>query len=129
VKHTVSVSRKVYVGDKLLGEIFYSREFDDAVTPPEASFQTVSDQVDRWTEELAKRWAGQPVSEKKIQQPKPTTAIRTVKDAEKLFPKDLFSLLSFEDADEIIVARPRQFLGAEIFRRIGRRGIRKRGQG
>ncbi|MCD6417804.1 hypothetical protein J7M00_03365, partial [bacterium] len=105
MKHTVSVSRKVYVGDRLLGEIFYSREFDDSVTPPEASFQAVSEQVDKWAEELAKRWAG-------------STAIRSVEDAVKFLPEDLASLLSFEDAGEIIVARPKRYLGTENFRRI-----------
>ena len=113
MKHTVSVSRKVYVGDRLLGEIFYSREFDDSVTPPEASFQAVSNQVDKWAEELAKRWAG-PAAEEKVQ-PK---LIRSVEDAVKFLPEDLASLLIFEDAGETIVARPKRYLGTENFRRI-----------
>jgi hypothetical protein len=116
LKHTVSVSRKVYVGDRLLGEVFYSREFDDAVTPPEASFQAVSEQVDRWAEELAKRWTEKPTAEEKL--PSKPAAIRTVEDAEKLFPEELASLLSFEDAGDIIVARPKRYLGSDTFRKI-----------
>ena len=41
MRYTVSVSKKVYAGDRLLGEVFYSKELDDSVTPVEAGFQAV----------------------------------------------------------------------------------------
>ena len=114
MKHTVSVSKKIYVGDRLLGEIFYSREFDDSLTPPDISFQNVSEQVDKWADELSKKWTAQPTSQKA--QPKPE--VRTVEDVARVFPRDLASLLSFRDAGEIIIAKPKRYLGMENFRRI-----------
>ena len=42
----------------------------------------------------------------------------TIEKVQGLFPPDLASLLYFEDADEYIIVKPRQYLGPDNFRRI-----------
>ena len=44
--------------------------------------------------------------------------VLTVEEAKKLFPNDLRDYLKFIDTSEYIVLEPRQFLGAENFKRI-----------
>jgi mRNA-degrading endonuclease RelE of RelBE toxin-antitoxin system len=44
--------------------------------------------------------------------------VLTVEEAKKLFPDDLRDYLKFIDTSEYIVLEPRQFLGAENFKRI-----------
>ena len=42
----------------------------------------------------------------------------TIDSVQKLFPPDLINLLYFEDTDEHILVKPRQYLGSDNFRRI-----------
>jgi len=42
----------------------------------------------------------------------------TIESVQSLFPPDLASLLYFEDTDEHILVKPRQYLGSDNFRRI-----------
>jgi len=126
LKYTVSRSKKIYVKDRLEGEIFYSQEFDDSITPPEAGFKTVSEQVDRWAEELTTKprsdvaTATQPAQEPEPSKPtaptKPTA--RTIEDVTRVFPQDLAMLLYFEDAGDKILIKPRHYLGTEIFKQV-----------
>lgn len=43
---------------------------------------------------------------------------KAVEDIKMIFPDDLEGLLSFEEKDEYIVIRPRQFLGSDNFAKI-----------
>lgn len=43
---------------------------------------------------------------------------QTVQDVKKLFPEDLKNLLSFEDFEDYIKIKPRQFLGTDIFSQV-----------
>ena len=47
-----------------------------------------------------------------------TARVRTVADVRTAFPKELESMLFFEDTGEYIVIKPRQYLGSENFARI-----------
>ena len=42
----------------------------------------------------------------------------TIDSVQRLFPPDLVGLLYFEDTDEHILVKPRQYLGSDNFRRI-----------
>jgi len=48
----------------------------------------------------------------------PTVGMRTVADVRTVFPKELESMLFFEDTGEYIVIKPRQYLGSENFAKI-----------
>jgi len=48
----------------------------------------------------------------------PTAGMRTVADVRTVFPKELESMLFFEDMGEYIVIKPRQYLGSENFAKI-----------
>lgn len=43
---------------------------------------------------------------------------KTIEDVRIAFPEDLERLLSFEEKDEYIMVKPRQFLGSENFAKI-----------
>jgi hypothetical protein len=43
---------------------------------------------------------------------------KALEDAKMIFPDDLENLLSFEEKDEYIVIKPRQFLGSDNFSKI-----------
>jgi predicted AAA+ superfamily ATPase len=43
---------------------------------------------------------------------------KSIDDVRMVFPEDLESLLSFEEKNEYIVVKPRQFLGSENFAKI-----------
>lgn len=44
--------------------------------------------------------------------------IRTIDDIKTLFPRDLEEMLMFEEKEEDIIVKPRQFLGSENFAKI-----------
>jgi len=44
--------------------------------------------------------------------------MRTIDDIKTLFPKDLGEMLMFEEMEEDIIIKPRQFLGSENFAKI-----------
>jgi len=48
----------------------------------------------------------------------PTARTTTVDSVKVAFPEDLESLLTFEDKGDMIVLKPRQFLGSENFAKI-----------
>jgi hypothetical protein len=51
--------------------------------------------------------------------PQPTSeATRVLEDIKMMFPEDLENLLSFEEKEEYLVVKPRQFLGSENFAKI-----------
>ncbi|MFQ6064939.1 MAG: hypothetical protein ACE5L6_05620 [Candidatus Bathyarchaeia archaeon] len=50
--------------------------------------------------------------------PTPPAGIHTAEDIRMLFPKDLEQMLAFEESEEYIVVKPRQFLGSENFAKI-----------
>ena len=43
---------------------------------------------------------------------------KALEDAKTLFPEDLENLLSFEEKDDYIIIKPRQFLGSDNFSKI-----------
>jgi hypothetical protein len=43
---------------------------------------------------------------------------KAIEDIKMMFPEDLENLLSFEEKDDYIIIRPRQFLGSENFSKI-----------
>jgi hypothetical protein len=43
---------------------------------------------------------------------------KTIEDVRIVFPEDLEKLLSFEEKDDYIMVKPRQFLGSENFAKI-----------
>lgn len=50
--------------------------------------------------------------------PTPETRTRSISQVRATFPKELEDLLTFEEAGEYIVIRPRQYLGSENFAKI-----------
>ncbi len=46
---------------------------------------------------------------------------KAIEDAKMMFPEDLESLLSFEEKDDYIIIKPRQFLGSDNFSKIASR--------
>lgn len=55
--------------------------------------------------------------------PAPTAPVayetmETVEDIKMMFPKDLEDLLGFEEKEDYIIVKPRQFLGSENFAKI-----------
>ncbi len=50
--------------------------------------------------------------------PPPVKEAPTVENVRTLFPKDLEEMLMFEETEEHIVIKPRQYLGAENFAKI-----------
>jgi len=50
--------------------------------------------------------------------PTPTARMRSVADIRPIFPKELESMLTFEETGKYIVIKPRQYLGSENFAKI-----------
>jgi hypothetical protein len=50
--------------------------------------------------------------------PTPETRTRSISQVRATFPKELEDLLTFEEAGEYILIRPRQYLGSENFAKI-----------
>jgi hypothetical protein len=50
--------------------------------------------------------------------PTPETRTRLIAQVRATFPKELEDLLTFEEAGEYIIIRPRQYLGSENFAKI-----------
>jgi hypothetical protein len=50
--------------------------------------------------------------------PQPQAGSKVIEDVKMMFPEDLENLLSFEEKDEYIIVKPRQFLGSENFSKI-----------
>lgn len=50
--------------------------------------------------------------------PKAPERIQAVEDIKMMFPEDLENLLSFEEKEDYIMIKPRQFLGSENFAKI-----------
>ncbi|MEM2995098.1 MAG: hypothetical protein QXI91_03655 [Candidatus Bathyarchaeia archaeon] len=50
--------------------------------------------------------------------PKPTEKTQSIEDIKMMFPEDLEDLLNFEEKDDYIIIKPRQFLGSENFAKI-----------
>jgi len=50
--------------------------------------------------------------------PKAPERMQAVEDIKMMFPEDLESLLSFEEKEDYIMIKPRQFLGSENFAKI-----------
>jgi hypothetical protein len=43
---------------------------------------------------------------------------QSIEDIKMMFPEDLENLLNFEEKDDYIIIKPRQFLGSENFAKI-----------
>ncbi|MBS7632638.1 hypothetical protein KEJ15_03315 [Candidatus Bathyarchaeota archaeon] len=43
---------------------------------------------------------------------------KAIEDVKMMFPEELESLLSFEERDDYVIVKPRQFLGSENFAKI-----------
>jgi len=112
MKYTVHYSRKIRVADYDMLEVGLSREFDDSVTPVEAGYTYVRDQVKQWISEETGKVSRE--SEKPIEV-KPAV---TVDSVAKKFPMELKNKLFFEDAGEYVVVRARKYLGQEDFKKI-----------
>ena len=50
--------------------------------------------------------------------PQPLEKSKVIEDVKMMFPEDLENLLSFEEKDDYIMIRPRQFLGSDNFSKI-----------
>jgi len=50
--------------------------------------------------------------------PRAAERSKALEDAKTLFPDDLEGLLSFEEKDEYVIIKPRQFLGSDNFSKI-----------
>jgi hypothetical protein len=50
--------------------------------------------------------------------PKAPERMQAVEDIKMMFPEDLENLLSFEEKEDYIIIKPRQFLGSENFAKI-----------
>jgi len=60
----------------------------------------------------------QPVSRPLAGMPQTQEKSKAVEDIKMMFPDDLENLLSFEEKDEYVVIKPRQFLGSDNFSKI-----------
>jgi len=112
MKYTVHYSRKTRLADYDMLEVGLSREFDDSVTPVEAGYTSVRDQVEAWIRETGKV-SGE--SREKPAEVKPTV---TVDSVAKKFPQELKNQLFFEESGEYVVVRARKYLGQDDFKRI-----------
>ena len=79
-------------------EIFYSKEFNDSVTPAAAAFQAVREQAEKWSSSVVPNLA-QPKSHK--------PNVRNIQDVARDFPEDLVSEVSVEDGVENIIVKPK----------------------
>ncbi|HDN05806.1 hypothetical protein CW693_04425 [Candidatus Bathyarchaeota archaeon] len=77
-------------------------------------------QVSTSLKSLAVSQVTQPVTAPTTPPPSPETyeKERSIEDIKMMFPEELENLLSFEEKDEYIVIKPRQFLGSENFAKI-----------
>jgi hypothetical protein len=50
--------------------------------------------------------------------PQPQGKSKVIEDVKMLFPEDLDNLLSFEEKDDYVMIKPRQFLGSDNFSKI-----------
>ena len=77
-------------------------------------------QVSTSLKSLAVSQVTQPVTAPTTPPPSPETyeKERSIEDVKMMFPEELENLLSFEEKDEYIVIKPRQFLGSENFAKI-----------
>ena len=77
-------------------------------------------QVSTSLKSLAVSQVTQPVTAPTTPLPSPETyeKERSIEDIKMMFPEELENLLSFEEKDEYIVIKPRQFLGSENFAKI-----------
>jgi hypothetical protein len=50
--------------------------------------------------------------------PQPMEKSKVIEDVKMMFPEDLEGLLSFEEKDDYIMIKPRQFLGSDNFSKI-----------
>jgi hypothetical protein len=50
--------------------------------------------------------------------PRPAEKIKAIEDIKMMFPDDLENLLSFEEKEDYVIIKPRQFLGSENFSKI-----------
>jgi len=50
--------------------------------------------------------------------PRPLDRSKATEDMKMLFPEDLENMLSFEEKDEYVIIKPRQFLGSDNFSKI-----------
>ena len=50
--------------------------------------------------------------------PRPGERLQSVEDIKMMLPEDLDSLLNFEEKEDYIIIKPRQFLGSENFAKI-----------
>jgi len=50
--------------------------------------------------------------------PKVPERMQSLEDIKMMFPEDLENLLSFEDKEDYVMIKPRQFLGSENFAKI-----------
>lgn len=50
--------------------------------------------------------------------PKEPTSMQSTEDIKMMFPEDLEELLNFEEKEDYIIVKPRQFLGSENFAKI-----------
>jgi hypothetical protein len=50
--------------------------------------------------------------------PKVSEKVQAVEDIKTMFPEDLENLLDFEEKEDYVIVRPRQFLGSENFAKI-----------
>jgi len=63
----------------------------------------------------------QPLTQPQPQPPTPAPApetIRRIEDVRMMFPSELGDLLSFEEEENYIIVKPRQYLGGENFAKI-----------
>ena len=50
--------------------------------------------------------------------PRPAEKSKAIEDIKMTFPEDLESMLNFEEKDDYVIIKPRQFLGSENFAKI-----------
>jgi hypothetical protein len=50
--------------------------------------------------------------------PQPQTKSKLIEDIKMMFPEDLENMLSFEEKDDYIMIKPRQFLGSDNFSKV-----------
>ena len=119
MKYTVSYTRKESVqkdGAHSSVEMGLYKEFDET-TPTEEAYGLVRNQVEKWLQDEKNRIESERSTVEQEPTAKPEPKPLTIEDVSKAFPAELRGIVYFEDEEENILIKPRQFLETETFRK------------
>jgi hypothetical protein len=109
---SVEVGLKAFVGEgedplQVLAKLEYNINKYIQTSHPEATPQTSPQQPS--PQQLQ---PSQPIPQSQVEK------LQTVDDVKKNFPEDMQSLLNFEETQDLIIIKPKAFLGSENFAKV-----------